>query len=77
MALNIEDFISTLQTADGSSFRDDTERIRARNAASALLSRLESPWDTIVKHVWSLVGYVASSRNTLSFESESRHCIDN
>jgi hypothetical protein len=34
---------------DGSSFSDDGERIQALLATYAMLSRLETPWETIVR----------------------------
>lgn len=55
MPFNIDEFINTLDHVDKAAFADEGERVRARNAANALLSRIESPWDTFMKHVFANV----------------------
>ena len=46
-ASNLRSCLSTLQSIDQSSFTNDGERNEALLAAYALVSRLETPWDTM------------------------------
>lgn len=55
MASNSGSLISMLDSIDGNSFTDETERSAAMNAAAALQSRLEQPWETALKYSWMVV----------------------
>lgn len=48
-ASTFEKLLPTLNDINPSSFNDDGERSRALLAAYALVSRLESPWETVCR----------------------------
>ena len=47
-----DSLISTLQLIEGTSFSNETERVRARDALFEALRRVQSPWDIVWDHNW-------------------------
>ena len=54
-ASTLEKLLYTINNVDQPSFKDDGERSKALLAAYALVSRLESPWETICRLVMAQV----------------------
>lgn len=47
-----DQLIATLQGISGSSFANEAERVRARDALFETLRRVQSPWDIVWDHNW-------------------------
>lgn len=48
-AIDVNDFVRTIEGVSASAFTYDGDRIKALAAAYALASRLETPWDTVAR----------------------------
>ncbi|KAH0424693.1 hypothetical protein CcaCcLH18_11415 [Colletotrichum camelliae] len=47
--LTVDSFVRSIENVNSSSFSNESDRMKALLAAQALLARLESPWDTVVR----------------------------
>jgi hypothetical protein len=47
--VNVDDFLHSIEGINRSSFSYDGDRIKALAAAYALVSHLETPWDTVAR----------------------------
>lgn len=47
-----DDLIKSLEGLQASSFADEKERVRARDALFECLRRVQSPWDIVWDHNW-------------------------
>jgi hypothetical protein len=57
----IKCLLRSLEALERESFQDDGERIEALHAAYALVSRLETPWETILRLCMGQVCYASHS----------------
>jgi hypothetical protein len=48
-AVDVNEFVRTIEVVSASAFTYDGDRIKALAAAYALVSRLETPWDTVAR----------------------------
>lgn len=54
---NVENFVQSIESVGRTSFKSDGDRIQALRSAYALISRLETPWDTVARLVMIEVFY--------------------
>lgn len=47
-----DSLIAALEGVDATSFSSEAERVRAMDAISKALSRVQKPWDTVWQHNW-------------------------
>lgn len=45
----LREYLQTVENLNSSSFQNEEDRLRALHATYALVSRIESPWETIVR----------------------------
>ena len=51
------DLMASMSTFDIENVKDEDQRLQLKDAAKALLRRIETPFEMIWDHVWSYVGW--------------------
>ena len=57
----MQQLFQNFRELEWSSFNNDAERVRIKNELLATVSRIESPWETIVRLVFTQVCYFLGS----------------
>ena len=60
MAHNAEELLALLNAQKAGLFSSESDRISIRNAAHAMLSRLETPWDACLRYFWTQPAFTAA-----------------
>lgn len=60
-----DQLLASLQGIEASSFANEAERIRARDALFDTLRKVQSPWDVAWDHVWVNGATIASAKTLI------------